>query len=209
MYPPLSCVVCSNSCPLSQWCYLTISSSATPFSYCLQSFPALGLFQWVDSFHQGPTHWSFRFSISPSNEYSVLISFRIDWFESPRDSQESSPTPQFKSINASSSAFFIVQLSHSYMSTRKTIVLTREIFVGKVMSLLFNKLPRLIITFLPRSGRLLISWLQYSININGIHTHTHMCPQLCPLGRLGRSNYPIDSGMYKVQILISKHHFLL
>ena len=81
---------------------------------------------------------------------------------SPRDSQESSPIPQFKSIILRHSAFFTVQLSHPYMITRKTIALTRWIFVGKVMSLLLNMLSRLVITFLPRSKRLLISWLQSS-----------------------------------------------
>ena len=79
---------------------------------------------------------------------------------SPRDSQESSPTPQFKSINSLHSAFFTVQLSHPYMTTGKTIALTRRTFVGKVMSLLLNMLSRWVITFLPRSKRLLISWLQ-------------------------------------------------
>ena len=79
---------------------------------------------------------------------------------SPRDSQESSPTPQFKSIILQRSAFFTVQLSHLYMTTGKTIALTRRTFVGKVMSLLLNMLSRLVLTFLPRSKRLLISWLQ-------------------------------------------------
>ena len=98
------------------------------------------------------------FSISPSNEYSGLISFRMNWLDLlARDAQESSPTPQFKSINSSESAFFIVQLSHPYMSTGKTTALTRQSFVGKVMSLLFNMLSRLVITFLPRSKHLLIS----------------------------------------------------
>ena len=79
---------------------------------------------------------------------------------SPRDSQESSPTPQFKSINSSAFSIFIVQLSHTSMTTGKTIALTRQTFVGKMMSLLFNMLSRLVIAFLPRSKRLLISWLQ-------------------------------------------------
>ena len=79
---------------------------------------------------------------------------------SPRDSQESFPTPQFKSINFWHLVFFTVQLSHPYMTTGKTIALTRRTFVGKVMSLLFNKLSRLVITFLPRSKHLLISWLK-------------------------------------------------
>ena len=100
-----------------------------------------------------PKYWSFSFNISPSNEYSGLVSFG-------RDSQESSPTPWFKSINSSASAFFIVQLSHPYMTTGKIIALTRQTFVGKVMSVLFNMLSRLVITFLPRSKHLLISLLQ-------------------------------------------------
>ena len=101
-----------------------------------------------------PKYWSFSFSIIPSKEIPELSPC------SPRDSQESSPTPQFKSINFRHSAFFTVQLSHPYMTTGKTIALTRWTFVGKVMSLLFNMLSRLVITFLPRSKRLLISWLQ-------------------------------------------------
>ena len=107
-----------------------------------------------------PKYWSFSFSISPSIEYSRFISFRMDWLVSPSGSQEYSPTPQFKSIILLPSAFFLVQLSHPYMTTGKTIALTRPTFVNKVMSLLFNMLSRLVITFLPRSKRLLISWLQ-------------------------------------------------
>ena len=110
-----------------------------------------------------PNYWSFSFSISPSNEYSGLISFTIDWFDrspcSPRDSQELSPTPQFKSIN-SLALSFMVQLSHPYMTTGKTITLTRWTFVSKVMSLLFRMLSRFVIAFLPRIKCLLISWLQ-------------------------------------------------
>ena len=119
-----------------------------------------------------PKYWSFSYNTSPSNKHPGLISFRMDWLdllgkppwtllgESPRDSQESSPTPQFKSISFQHSAFFIVQHSNPYMTTGKTIALTRWTFVGKVMSLLFNMLSRLLITFPPRSMRLLISWLQ-------------------------------------------------
>ena len=105
-------------------------------------------------------YWSFSFSISPSSEYSGLISFRIDSPCCPRDSPASSPAPQFESIILQHSAFFMVQLSHPYTTTEKTIALTRWTFVGNVMSLLFNMLSRLVITFLPRSKRLLISWLQ-------------------------------------------------
>ena len=105
-------------------------------------------------------YWSF--SISPSNKHPGLISFRrlVGSPCSPIDSQESSPTPQFKSINSSALSFLIVQFSHLYMMTGKTIALTRWTFIDKVMSLLFNMLSRLVITFPPRSKCLLISWLQ-------------------------------------------------
>jgi len=109
-----------------------------------------------------PKYWSFSFSISPSNEYSGLISFRIDWFDLAVQGNLKSLL-QHHSSKASilwHSAFFIVQLSHSYMTTGKTIVLIGWTFVGKVMSLLFNMLSRLVITFLPRSKHLLISLLQ-------------------------------------------------
>src|SRR5574337_21508 len=110
-----------------------------------------------------PKYWSFSFNISPSNEHPGLISFRVDWLDLlavQRDSQESSPTPQFKSINSSALNFLHSPLSHPYMTTGKTIALTRWTFVGKVMSLLFNILSNLVITFLPRSKHLLNSWLQ-------------------------------------------------
>ena len=108
-------------------------------------------------------YWSFSFSISPSNEYSGLISFRIDWFDLLAVQETLKSLLQHHSSKASilrHSAFFTVQLSHPYMTTGKTLALTRRTFVGKVMSLLFNMLSRLVITFLPRSKRLLISWLQ-------------------------------------------------
>ena len=110
-----------------------------------------------------PKYWSFSFSISPSKEYSGLISFRIDWFALLAIQGTLKSFLQHHSSKASilqCSAFFTVQLLHPYMTTGKTIALTRRIFVGKVMSLLFNMLSRLVITFLPRSKRLLISWLQ-------------------------------------------------
>ena len=109
-----------------------------------------------------PKYWSFSFSISPSNEYPGLISFRMDWLDLFAV-QGRIKSLQHHSSKASilwRSAFFIVQLSHPYMTTGKTIALTRWTFVSKVMSLLFNMLSRLVITFLPRSKRLLISWLQ-------------------------------------------------
>ena len=110
-----------------------------------------------------PKYWSFSFSISLSNEYSGLISFRIDWFDLLQVQGTLKSLLQHHSSKASSlrcSAFFIVQLSPPYVTTGKTIALTRWIFVGEVMSLLLNMLSRLVITFLPRSKRLLISWLQ-------------------------------------------------
>ena len=110
-----------------------------------------------------PKYWSFSFSISPSNEHSGLISFRMDWLDLLAVQETLRSLLQHHSSKASLlqlSAFFIVQLSHPYMTTGKTIVLTRWTFVGKVMSLLLNMLSRLVIIFLPRSKRLLISWLQ-------------------------------------------------
>ena len=108
-------------------------------------------------------YWSFSFSINPSNEYSGLISFRIDWFDLLAVQGTLKSLLQHHSSKALilwCSAFFIVQLSHLYMTTGKTIALTRWTFVGKVMSLIFTMLSSLVITFLPRSKHLLISWLQ-------------------------------------------------
>ena len=110
-----------------------------------------------------PKHWSFSFSISPSNEHPGLISFRMAWLDLLAVQGTLKSLLQHHSSNASvlqHSAFFTVQLSHPYMTTGKTIALTIQTFVGKVMSLLFNMLSRLVITFLPRSKRLLISWQQ-------------------------------------------------
>ena len=110
-----------------------------------------------------PKYWSFSFSISPSNEHPGLISFRMDWLDLLAVQGTLKSLLQHNSSKASvlqCSAFFTVQLSHPYMTTGKTITLTRQTFIGKVMSLLFNMLARLVITFLPRSRHLLISWLQ-------------------------------------------------
>ena len=110
-----------------------------------------------------PKYWSFSFSISPSNEYSGLISFRMDLLDLLAVQGILKSLLQQHSLKASilqRSAYFIVQLSHPYMTTGKTISLTRRPFVGKVISLPFNMLSRLVITFLPRSKHLLISWLQ-------------------------------------------------
>ena len=111
----------------------------------------------------GPKYWSFSFNISPSNEHSGLIPFRMDWLDLLAVQGTLKSLLQHRSSKASTlrcSAFFIVQLLHPYMTTRKTKALTRQTFVGKVMSLLFYLLSRLVITFLPRSKHLLISWLQ-------------------------------------------------
>ena len=110
-----------------------------------------------------PKYWSFSFSISPSNEYSGLISFRIDWFDLLAVQGTLKSHLQCHNSKVSilqHSAFFIVQLSHSYMTTGKIIAFTRWTFVGKVMSLLLNMLSKLVVAFLPRSKCLLISWLQ-------------------------------------------------
>ena len=110
-----------------------------------------------------PKYWSFSFSIIPSKEIPGLISFRMDWLDLLAFQGTRKSLLQHHSSKASilqCSAFFRVQLSHPYMTTGKTIALTRRTFVGKVMSLLFNMLSRLVITFLPRSKRLLIAWLQ-------------------------------------------------
>ena len=121
------------------------------------------LFEWVSSSHQVAKYWSFSFNISPSNKHLGLISIRMDWLVLLAVQGTLKSLLQYHSSKASilqCSAFFIVQLSHLYMTTEKTIALTRQTFVDKVMSLLFNMLSRLVITFLPRSKCLLISWLQ-------------------------------------------------
>ena len=137
---------------------------AVPFLSCLQSFPPSGSFSKESDLYIGwPKYWSFSFTISPSNEYSGLISFRIDWFDLLAVQGTLKGLLQHHSLKASilqCSAFFMVQLSHPYMTTGKTIALTIWTFVVKVMSLLFNMLSKLVIAFLPSSKYLLISWLQ-------------------------------------------------
>ena len=153
---------CSDSCPLSQWCYPTISSSIVPFSSCLQSFSWLEYFAMSQFFTSVAKVLEFQVQISPFNEYSGLISFSIDWFDLLAVQGTLKSLIQHHSSKASILwylVFFMFQLSHPYMTTRKSIALTRWTFVGKVMSLLFNMLSRLVITFLLRSKRLLISWL--------------------------------------------------
>ena len=127
-------------------------------------FPSIRVFSNESVLHiRWPKYWSFSFSISPSNEYSGLISFRMDWLDLLEGQGTLQSLLQYHSSKASilrRSAFFIVQFSHPYMTTGKTIALTRWTSVGKVTSLPFNMLSRMVITFLPRSKCLLISWLQ-------------------------------------------------
>ena len=129
---------CSNSCPLSKWCYPTTSSSVVPFSSCLQSFPTSGSFPMSQLFAScGQKYRSFSFSISPSKEYSGLIFFMIDWvdlFAVQRTLKSLLQHHSSKSSILRCSAFFVVQLSHPYMTAGETKALTRWTFVGKVMS---------------------------------------------------------------------------
>ena len=126
-------------------------------------FPSIRVFSIESALRiRWPKYWSFSFSIRPSSEHSGLISFRIDWFDLLAVQGTFKSLLQHHISKASilqHSAFFMVQLSHPYMTAGKTIALTRQTFVGKVMSLLFNMLSRFVIAFLPRSKRLLISWL--------------------------------------------------
>ena len=148
----------SNSCPLSQWCHPTISSFDIPLHPLLLTpsiVPSIRVFSKESVLHiSWPKDRSFTFSISPSNEYSGLISFRLDWLDLLAVQGTLKSLLQCHSSKASilwCSAFFIVQLSHPYMTTGKTIALTRWTFIGKVMSLLLNMLSRLVITFLNSS----------------------------------------------------------
>ena len=149
--PSLSPGVCSNSCPLNQW---TISEPSNHLILChplllLSSiFPSITVFSNESILRiSWPKYWSFSFSISPFNEYSELIAFRIDWLDLLTVQGTLKSLFQHHSSKASilqHSAFFIVQLAHSYMTTGKTVALTRRTFVGKVMSLFFNTLPRFV-----------------------------------------------------------------
>ena len=149
--------VYSNSCPSSRWCHATISSSVIPFSSCPQSFPASGSFKMSQLFTSSDQ------SIGVSASTSVLPMNIQDWLDLLAVQGILKSLLQHHSSKASilrHSVFFMVQLSHPYRTTGKTIALTRGTFVGKVTSLLFNILSRVVITFLPRSKHLLISWLQ-------------------------------------------------
>ena len=135
-----------------------------PYFLPLSTFPSIRVFSNESVLRiRWPKYWSFSFSISPSNEYSGLISFRMDWFDLLSVQGTLQSLLQHHSSKASilwHSAFFMVQLSHPYMTTGKTTALNRWTFVSKVMSLLFNMLSRLVIAFLPRSKHILISRLQ-------------------------------------------------
>ena len=139
---------CSNSCPLSQWCHPTVSSSVVPFFSSLQSFPASGSFQWVSSSHQvakvlefQPQHQSFQWIFSIDFLYGWLVGSPCH----PRDAQESSPTPQFKSINSSAFSFLCGPTLTSIHDHWKNHSFEKWTFVDKAMSLLFNMLSRLVI----------------------------------------------------------------
>ena len=154
-----------NSCPLSQWCHLTISSSVIPIFTCLQSFPASGSFPMSQLFVSGGQSIgvSALGSVLPMNIQDWFPLGWTDWLDLLAVQGTLKSLLQHHSSKAlvlQCSTFFMVQLSHPYMTTGKTIGLIRWTFVGKVMSLLFNMLCRLVIAFLPRCKCLLISWLQ-------------------------------------------------
>ena len=153
----------SDSRPSSQWCHRAISSSVIPFSSCPQSLPASVFSNKSTARMRWPKYWSFTVSIIPSKEIPGLISFRMDWLDLLAVQGTLKSLLQHHSSKASilrRSAFFTVQLSHPYMTTGKTIALTRRTLVSKVMSLILNMLSRLVKSYLPRSKCLLISWLQ-------------------------------------------------
>ena len=160
--PSPSPIVCPRSCSLNWWCHPTTSSSVT-LLLCLQSFPA-SVFSSDSALHiRWPKYWSFSFSINSSNEYSGLISFRIDWFDLLVVQRTLKSLLQHHSLKASilpHSAFFMVQLSHLYMHDYWiSHIFTICNFVGKVIALFFNKLSRFVVGFLLKSNSLLIPWL--------------------------------------------------
>ena len=181
--PSLSSRVCSNSCPLSQWCHPTISSFVTPFSSSSQSFTHQGLFQWVYSLHQVAKVLEFSFSTSPSNEYSGLISFRFGRFDLLAVQGTLKSLLQHYRLKASVlwCSVFIVQLSHSFMTTGKTIALSIRTFVQKVMSLLFNTLSRFVTATLPKRKCLLIRGCSdFGAQENEIWYSFHISPIYLP-----------------------------
>ena len=153
-----------NPSPLSQWCHSYHLILCCPLLLLPSIFSSIRVFSNESALHiRWTKYWSFSLNISPTNEHPGLISFRMDWLDLLAVQGTLKSLLQHHSSKASilwPSAFFIVQFLHSYMTTGKTIALIRQTFVGKVMSLFFNMLSRLVITFLPRSKCLLISWLQ-------------------------------------------------
>ena len=143
------------------WWYHPVISSLPSLLLLPSIFPSIRVFfNELTLCIRCPKHWSFSFSISPSKEYSRLIYFRMDWLDLLGTPKSLLQHHSSKALILQHSAFFIIQLTHLYMTTGKSIALTRCTFVGKVMSLLFNMLSRLVIAFLPRSKHLLITWLQ-------------------------------------------------
>ena len=155
---------CSNTCPSRRLMQSNHLILCRPLPLPPSSFPSIRVFSNESALRiRWPKYWIFSFSISPSNEYSGLISFRMDWLDLLVVQGTLKSLLQHHNSKASvlwHSAFFIVQLSHPYMTTGKTIALPRQTFVSKVVSLFFNMLSRLVIAFLPRSKRILTSWLQ-------------------------------------------------
>ena len=157
---------CSNSCPSHWWCHSNHLILCHPLLLLPSIFPSIRVFSNESVHHiRWPKYWSFSFSISTCNEYSGLISYRTDWLDLLAIQGTLKCLIQHHSSKALilwCSAFLIVEFSHPYpyVTTGKTIALTMWTFVGKVMSLLFNMLSKLVIAFLPRSKNLLISWLQ-------------------------------------------------
>ena len=170
-HPSLPCLspipeVYSNSGPLSWWCHPTISFSVTSSLPAFSLSQHQGLFHWVSSSHRVAKVLEFQLQISPSNEYSGLISFKMDWLDLLDVQGTLKSLVQHHSLKASilwHSAFFMVQLSHPYMTTEKAIALTSWTFVGKVMSLLFKMLSRLVMAFLS----VLLSFFKKSLHFSG------------------------------------------
>ena len=164
--------VYSNTCPSSQWCHPASSSSVVPFSSCPQSLPESGSFPMSQLFASWPKYWSFSFSISPSNEHPGRICFRMDWLDLLAVQGTLKSLLQHHSSKASifqRSAFFTVELSRSYMTTGKTIALTGRTFVGKVMSLFFNKLD---LIYIFRDSKLIPLWER------NLSHRPHMCQRI-------------------------------
>ena len=160
--------VCSNSCPLMSSIQLIL---CRPLLLLPSVFPSIRVFSNDSALHiRWPKYWSFSFIISPSNEYSGSISFRIDLLTVQGTLKSFLQNHNSKASILWHSVFFMVQLSHPYRITGKTIALTRWTFVGKIMSLLFNALCRFVIAFLPRSKHLLISWLPPKIKSDTVST---------------------------------------